>query len=198
MIEWNERGKHGWDYRTHPLGKHLESWVAADTWESLSRVFAHFNAEESWEALFATCELFGRVARETAQSLGCTYPSEIEERLVTFARHLRKEAAQPGAGADALNRAAQLSRVCQVLAEPKARRRARASSRGDVWRKPNPNVRGDEQEPDRRCGTPGTSGHVTTKSSIRALGVLYKSGVYARTALCLTLGDLPVVQVKGD
>jgi aminoglycoside 6-adenylyltransferase len=100
MIEWNERGKHGWDYRTHPLGKHLESWVAADTWESLSRVFAHFNAEESWEALFATCELFGRVARETAQSLGCTYPSEIEERLVTFARHLRKEAAQPGAGAD--------------------------------------------------------------------------------------------------
>jgi len=87
---------------------------------------------------------------------------------------------------------------CQVIAEPKARRRARAPSRGDVWRKPNPNVRGDEQEPDRRCGTPGTSGHVTTKSSIRALGVLYKSGVYARTVLCLTLGDLPVVQVKGD
>ena len=79
-----------------------------------------------------------------------------------------------------------------------ARSRARASSRGDVWRKPNPHVRGDEQEPDRRGGTPGTSGHVTTKSSIRALGVLYKSGVYARTALGLTLGDLPVVQVKGD
>ena len=28
-------------------------------------------------------------------------------------------------------------------------------------------LRGDEQEPDRRCGTPGTSGHVTAKSSIR-------------------------------
>ena len=28
-------------------------------------------------------------------------------------------------------------------------------------------------------------------------GVLYKSGVYARNVLCLTLGDLPVVQVKG-
>ena len=38
--------------------------------------------------------------------------------------------------------------------------------RGGVWRKPNPKVRGDEQKPDTRCGTPGTSWHVTAKSSI--------------------------------
>ena len=54
-------------------------------------------------------------------------------------------------------------------------------------------MRGDVQEPDLRCGTPGTSGHVTTKSSIRDLGVLYKSGVYARKALCLTPGGLTCV-----
>lgn len=100
MIEWSERGKHGWDYRTHPLGKHMKSWVAAETWERLSGLFAHFDAEDSWEAMFATIELFGRVARETAQSLGCTYPSVIEENIVTFARNLREEAAQQGAGAD--------------------------------------------------------------------------------------------------
>ena len=40
-------------------------------------------------------------------------------------------------------------------------------------------MRGDEQKPDMRCGTSGTSGHVTTKSSIRNRDVLYKSGVYA-------------------
>jgi hypothetical protein len=34
---------------------------------------------------------------------------------------------------------------------------------------------------------------VTTKSSICAWGVLYKSGVYAWKVLCLTLGGLPVV-----
>lgn len=54
-------------------------------------------------------------------------------------------------------------------------------------------MRGDEQEPDMRCGTSGTSGHVTTKSSIRDLGVLYKSGVYALKALCLTPGGLTCV-----
>ena len=75
--------------------------------------------------------------------------------------------------------------------KPKVRRRARASSRGGVWRKPNPKVRGDEQEPDMRCGTSGASGHVTTKPSIHDRGVLYKSGVYALKILCLTPGDLP-------
>ena len=78
----------------------------------------------------------------------------------------------------------------QVFVEPKVRRRTRASSRGGVWRKSNPKARGDEQEPDMRCGTPGTSGHVTMKSSIRKRGVLYKSGVYALKVLCLTLGGL--------
>jgi len=65
-----------------------------------------------------------------------------------------------------------------------------ASSRGGVWRKPNPKARSDVQEPDLRCGTSGTSGHVTMKSSIRNWDVLYKSGVYARKALCLTPGGL--------
>ena len=65
--------------------------------------------------------------------------------------------------------------------------RARASERSG---NPNPKMQGDVQEPDLRCGTSGTSGHVTTKSSIRNWGVLYKSGVYASKVTCLTLGDL--------
>ena len=38
---------------------------------------------------------------------------------------------------------------------------------------------------------------MTAKSSIHNWGVLYKSGVYARNVLCLTLGDLPVVPRVG-
>jgi len=68
-------------------------------------------------------------------------------------------------------------------------------------------MQGDEQEPDLRCGTSGTSGHlsacghaqagVTTKSSIRNWGVLYKSGAYALKVTCLTLGDLySVFEIK--
>ena len=48
-----------------------------------------------------------------------------------------------------------------------------------------------------RCGTSGTSGHVTAKSSVCDRGVLYKSGVYAVKALCLTPGDLHRVRRAG-
>ncbi len=52
-----------------------------------------------------------------------------------------------------------------------------------------------------RCGTPGASGHVTMKPSIGNRGVLYKSGVYAQKALCLTPGGLscalPVGRAEG-
>jgi hypothetical protein len=55
----------------------------------------------------------------------------------------------------------------QVFAQPKARQRARAPPRGGVWRKPNPQMRGDAQEPETRGGTAGTSGPVPAKSSMR-------------------------------
>jgi hypothetical protein len=84
----------------------------------------------------------------------------------------------------------------QVVAEPKASERARASPRGGVWRKPNAKLRGDEQEPDLRCDTSGTSGHVTAKSSICIGGVFYQSGVCAATGSCLTPGDLHAVRMK--
>ena len=48
-----------------------------------------------------------------------------------------------------------------------------------------------------RCGTPGTSGHVTAKSSIRNGGVLYKSGVYARETLSVSY-PVEISQVPRD
>jgi hypothetical protein len=39
---------------------------------------------------------------------------------------------------------------------------------------------------------------VTTKSSIRDVGALYKSGVYAQKVLGLTLGDLHAVRQRGE
>lgn len=66
----------------------------------------------------------------------------------------------------------------QIKAEPKIRRRATAASRGVVGRKPNPKMRGDEQEPDIRCDVVGTSEHVIAKSSICNRAAFYKSGVY--------------------
>ena len=89
------------------------------------------------------------------------------------------------------------------------------SSRGGVWRveagfpgancfalgrwndassasgwKPNPQLRGDEQEQDIRRDASGTSGLVTAKLAICGWGAFCKFGVYAAKVTCLTPGDL--------
>ena len=84
-----------------------------------------------------------------------------------------------------------------MLAEPKARRRARASPGGGVWRKPNPNARGDEQEPDTRCGTTRDERARDREVLHPQRGVLDTSGVCALNVLGLTLGDLHAVRRSG-
>ena len=54
----------------------------------------------------------------------------------------------------------------RVCVEPKDQGSVRASPRGGVCRHRGAKVRGEAQAPDRRCGTVGTGGHATVKSSI--------------------------------
>ena len=56
-------------------------------------------------------------------------------------------------------------------------------SRDACRRKPNPKLRDDEQEPDMRCGAPGTSWHVTAKSSI-CVGVRFINPASTQGKLC--------------
>ena len=84
------------------------------------------------------------------------------------------------------------------LARCSQRRRARAVSRGTVWRKPKAKSRGDEQEPDVRCDADGASGHVTAKPSSCEWPAFYKFGVYAMKAKCLTPGGLHCVEGATD
>jgi len=51
-------------------------------------------------------------------------------------------------------------------------------------------VRGEGHEPDRRCGTVGTSGHAPVTSSLHTRAVLDPSGVDALTVCQLTAGEL--------
>jgi len=101
---------------------------------------------------------------------------------------------RPGVCARRGTERARCKSSCQVFAEPKARKRARASTAR--W--------GLEEAQSKRAGRrTGTGYEVWCTRDERARdrevlhpqgGVLYKSGVYARNVLCRTLGDLPVVE----
>lgn len=91
MIEWHEHTRHGWEYNTWYLGVHSHVWMGKDTWADLQKVFGSFDAQDSWQALVATIELFRKLATQTAEKLGYQYPINVDKNITGFAQQLRFE-----------------------------------------------------------------------------------------------------------
>jgi aminoglycoside 6-adenylyltransferase len=89
MIEWNARAKHGGEIDTCFMGKNMQAWVDAETWQALHAAFGRFDRQDSWNALLATMDLFRRLATETADLLRFTYPQEIDRNLTGFILSLK-------------------------------------------------------------------------------------------------------------
>jgi aminoglycoside 6-adenylyltransferase len=91
MLEWTAKSRHGWDYETRYMGKHMPEWLDAETWEALDEVFGRFDGEDSWRALLATTALFSRLGREVAEVIGIAYPESVERNVMGFVNELSTE-----------------------------------------------------------------------------------------------------------
>ncbi len=92
MIEWHAHARHGWEYDTAHLGKRMCSWVDPKIWRLLENAFGHFDAEDSWDALLVTIDIFRKVARETAEMLGYRYLEHEDKHIGTLILSMRKSA----------------------------------------------------------------------------------------------------------
>jgi aminoglycoside 6-adenylyltransferase len=90
MIEWNEKAKHGWDYNVGCAGKRMQSWVDKKTWIELHKTFAHFDAQDSWEALMATINIFSKIAKQTAKLFDYEYLEDVDQNITMFIKKLKK------------------------------------------------------------------------------------------------------------
>ncbi|MBA3603524.1 MAG: aminoglycoside 6-adenylyltransferase [Parachlamydiaceae bacterium] len=84
MIEWHAQAENDWRDSTSPIGKRMSSWVSKDLWKDLHGIFAHFDVEDSWKALFNTMELFRRITAETAQALRFSSMEDLSEKMMNF------------------------------------------------------------------------------------------------------------------
>ncbi|MBA2369933.1 MAG: aminoglycoside 6-adenylyltransferase [Candidatus Protochlamydia sp.] len=84
IIEWHAQAKNNWRSSTPPIGKRMHSWVSKDLWIDLYGIFAHFDAEDSWKALFNTMELFNRITEETAQALRFSSMDDLSKNMMDF------------------------------------------------------------------------------------------------------------------
>ena len=66
----------------------MREWVSKETWQALHEIFAHFDAQDSWRALFAMIALFRKLAYETSSQLNYTYPETVIVEVVDYLESL--------------------------------------------------------------------------------------------------------------
>ncbi len=88
MMEWHARAMKGRDYNTWMRGRFLEEWTDPRALEGLPQVFAHYDKDDIWRALFATMDLFRWLSVEAAARLGYSYPTFGVERATELVKSL--------------------------------------------------------------------------------------------------------------
>jgi aminoglycoside 6-adenylyltransferase len=90
MLDWLVETDNDWSLPTRAYGKGLKRRLPADIWSALERTYVGAGIEENWEALFATIDLFSRVALRVGERLRFDYPSDMEARVRAYLEAVRK------------------------------------------------------------------------------------------------------------
>ena len=89
MLEWRLELDHDWSLRPGVLGRGLERLLPPDLWAEYAATYVGADLDENWDALFRTCELFRRVARDVGDALGYEYPEAADARMTELLRAVR-------------------------------------------------------------------------------------------------------------
>ena len=86
VLEWQAtaEGRDSW-FR----GRFFEEWADPDVVAGLRRAFAHYDEAEVRAALDVTMDLFGKVARRTAEELDLAYDGEAESHARALVSEIR-------------------------------------------------------------------------------------------------------------
>jgi aminoglycoside 6-adenylyltransferase len=87
MIEWHARGANA-RIDTWHMGRNMQEWADPFAWKALQKTYAHFDADDSWQALLDTLELFRLLSLETASRLDFSYPIKIEQNTTQLIMRL--------------------------------------------------------------------------------------------------------------
>jgi aminoglycoside 6-adenylyltransferase len=82
MLSWHVGVQTDFSRNLGGLGKHMQEHLDPAHWQLLTKTYAGGSCEETWNALFAMCELFRRLGVTTAEHFGYEYP-EGEDKMVS-------------------------------------------------------------------------------------------------------------------
>lgn len=86
MIEWHTQVTSDRWSPVFERGRFLEEWAPPHVIEGLRRTFPRYEPAEIWRARFEAHDLFRRLAQETAARLGYSYPTQLEDTVMSWVR----------------------------------------------------------------------------------------------------------------
>ena len=89
MLEWHVEVANEWNLRAGVLGRRLNRQLDTETWRELEATFAGPGARDNWNAMFATIDLFRRIAQGVARELEFTYPQALDDRVCAYLDKIR-------------------------------------------------------------------------------------------------------------
>lgn len=85
-VEMLALATHGPEYDTWHDWRFFEQWADPTTVADLSRIYAHYDADDIARALLATMSVFGRVAKDAFVRMGYPYPQAMEDEVTRLVR----------------------------------------------------------------------------------------------------------------
>jgi aminoglycoside 6-adenylyltransferase len=89
MSGWYVGLRTGFTGNPGKYGKYLKQYLEPQLWETLERTYSDAGYDSTWEALYAMCDLFRKLALEIAEHFGFDYRIEDDERVSAHLRHVR-------------------------------------------------------------------------------------------------------------
>jgi aminoglycoside 6-adenylyltransferase len=89
MLKWHIGVKTQFSKDPGKFGKNFEKYLEPELWAMLLKTYSGASYDNTWEALFAICDLFRTTALHVAEHFGFDYPHGDDERVSAHLRHVR-------------------------------------------------------------------------------------------------------------
>jgi aminoglycoside 6-adenylyltransferase len=89
MLTWYVGVKTQFLHGPGKFGKHLRQYLEPELWAMLEKTYSDAGYENTWDAIFVTCDLFRATADRVAEHFGFDYPRGDDERVTVHLIHVR-------------------------------------------------------------------------------------------------------------
>jgi aminoglycoside 6-adenylyltransferase len=89
MIDWYVGVETDFCRNPGKFGKYLARYLEPELWAMLLSTYAGAGFEDTWQSLFAACDLFRRLALHVAAHFGFEYPHGDDARVSAHLRHVQ-------------------------------------------------------------------------------------------------------------